>query len=337
MHMADALVSPAVGGIMLVASGAAIAYSIQKTGAENDLDPRTVPVMGVMSAFVFAAQMINFTIPGTGSSGHLGGGLLLAALLGPYASILSISSVLLIQALFFADGGLLALGCNVFNMGVLMSFVVYPLLFRPILAKSLRSSRILLASFVSAVVGLQLGAFGVVLETTLSGVTALPFQTFLLLMQPIHLAIGLVEGLVTATILIFLANARPELLVHSVPNTESKEAGSWKRTVGVLAILTLLIAGGVSLLASGNPDGLEWSIEGVTGEGTLMSHGTIYEMAKLLQNHTAVMPDYSIPGSTSSVGTSLAGLLGSLFTITLAGGSAFAIAKYKKRKRNNLG
>ena len=128
MHMADALISPAVGATMWAASGGLIAYCSKKVRAE--LDDRKVPLMGVLGAFVFAAQMINFSIPGTGSSGHLGGGLLLAILLGPHAALLTIASVLIVQALFFADGGLLALGCNVFNLGFFPCFIAYPFIYK---------------------------------------------------------------------------------------------------------------------------------------------------------------------------------------------------------------
>ena len=111
-----------------------IAYCSARVNKE--LDDRKVPLMGVLGAFLFAAQMINFTIPATGSSGHLGGGLLLTVLLGPYAALLTIASVLMIQALFFADGGLLALGCNIFNLGVFPAFVAYPLLYRPLAGRT---------------------------------------------------------------------------------------------------------------------------------------------------------------------------------------------------------
>lgn len=114
MHMADALVAPAVAATMYVCSGGAAGFSVKKVRLESD--PKKIPVMGVMGAFVFAAQMINFTIPGTGSSGHLCGGMMLTALLGPYAAFLTMIGVLLIQCLLFADGGLLALGCNIWNM-----------------------------------------------------------------------------------------------------------------------------------------------------------------------------------------------------------------------------
>ena len=125
MHMADALISPAVGGTMWAASAGLIGYCSKKL--KDDLDDRKIPLMGVVGAFIFAAQMINFTIPGTGSSGHIGGGMILAILLGPHAAFLTMASVLFIQALFFADGGLLALGCNIFNLGFFPCFLAYPL------------------------------------------------------------------------------------------------------------------------------------------------------------------------------------------------------------------
>ena len=111
MHMADALLSPAVGGAMWAGSLGALIYCAKKM--KEKMDEKMIPLMGVLGAFIFAGQMINFTIPGTGSSGHIGGGMLLAILLGPYAAFLVIASVLVIQALFFADGGLLALGANI--------------------------------------------------------------------------------------------------------------------------------------------------------------------------------------------------------------------------------
>jgi len=162
MHMADALISPAVGGTLWAATAGAIAYCSKKV--RQELDDRKVPLMGVLAAFIFAAQMINFTIPATGSSGHLGGGLILTILLGPYAAFLAIASVLVVQALFFADGGLLALGCNIFNLGVFPCFVAYPFIFKPIAGDQPTQLRLTVAAILAAVIGLQLGAFAVVLE-----------------------------------------------------------------------------------------------------------------------------------------------------------------------------
>lgn len=168
MHMADALLSPAVGGVMWAASAATLACCARRVRARGD--DYVVPLMGVLGAFVFAAQMINFAIPATGSSGHLGGGLLLAILLGPHAAFLVIASVLTVQALFFADGGLLALGANIFNLGVFPCFVAYPLVYRVLVGSGASDRRIAVAAVVAAVVGLQLGALGVVLQTVASDI-----------------------------------------------------------------------------------------------------------------------------------------------------------------------
>jgi cobalt/nickel transport system permease protein len=176
MHMADALISPAVGGTMWAAAAGLTVYSAKKL--KEGLDDSKVPLMGVLGAFVFAAQMINFTIPGTGSSGHLGGGMLLAILLGPHAAFLTMASILTVQALFFADGGLLALGCNLFNLGFFTCFVAYPLIYRKLVGAQPSRRRVLLSAMTASVVGLQMGACGVVLETLFSGISDLPFATF---------------------------------------------------------------------------------------------------------------------------------------------------------------
>ena len=209
MHMADVLVAPAAAAAMYAVSGAAVGISI-KTLRKDD-STRKLPTMAVTSALVFAGQMINYTIPGTGSSGHLCGGMLLSALLGPQAGFLSMVVILAIQSLFFADGGLLALGANCWNMAFYGCFVGYYIFWRPILRGRLFSGmgtaaagrmKIILASILGCVLTLQLGAFSVVLETTVSGITELPFGAFCGMMLPIHLAIGLVEGLITAAVLL---------------------------------------------------------------------------------------------------------------------------------------
>ena len=153
MHMADALLSPAVGGTMWVVTAGAIAYCSKKVRAEPD-DLR-IPLMGVLGAFIFAAQMISFTIPVTGSSGHLGGGLILSILLGPHAAFLTIASVLVVQAFFFADGGLLALGCNIFNLGVFPAFIAYPFIYKNIVGSAPTPGRISVASMAAAIIGLR--------------------------------------------------------------------------------------------------------------------------------------------------------------------------------------
>ena len=203
MHMADALLAPAVAATMYAASAVTVGASVKTL--RKDETTAKLPTMAVTSALVFAGQMINYTIPGTGSSGHLCGGMMLTALLGPQAGFLSMVVILAIQALFFADGGLLALGANCWNMAFYGCFVGYYLLWRPIMRSKLfgasrgaARAKITLASILGCVLTLQLGAFSVVLETTASGITELPFGAFVGIMQPIHLAIGLVEGLITS-------------------------------------------------------------------------------------------------------------------------------------------
>ena len=239
MHMADALLAPGTAAVMYAASAAAAGISIYKL--RQDENPRKLPTMAVAAALVFAGQMINYTIPGTGSSGHMCGGMMLSALLGPYAGFLSMIVILAIQCLFFADGGLLALGANIWNMAFYGCFVGYFLIWRPIVrsklfgeGKSGQRGRILLASILGCVITLQLGAFSVVLETTLSGITELPFKAFVALMQPIHLAIGLIEGLITSAVLLFVNESRPELL-RDVNVEKGASQRSLKTVVAILA------------------------------------------------------------------------------------------------------
>ena len=323
MHMADALLSPAAGGVMYAASAAAIVYSVKKI-KKDELGDSKIPLMAVTGAMVFAAQMINFTIPGTGSSGHITGGILLAALLGPFAGLLAMSAVLVIQCLIFADGGLLALGANIFNMGVIACLFVYPLITRRLFSKAPSQKRIWIGSIVSVVIALQLGAFAVVLQTTASGIVELPFSAFALLMQPIHLAIGVVEGIVTAAILSFVFAARPRMLEAYTDPVLSESAGgqsakpkSAKKVIIVFAIIAAVTAAGISLLASAYPDGLEWSIEGVSGAEELEASGPIFTVFADIQERMSFMPDYDTPAGTGS-GTSAAGLLGAAMVFALA-------------------
>jgi cobalt/nickel transport system permease protein len=340
MHMADALLSPAVGGAMTVVSVAALGCAVKKISGGR-LDEKKIPMMGVMGAFVFAGQMINFTIPGTGSSGHIGGGILLAALLGPCPALLTLASVLLIQCLFFADGGLLAYGCNVFNMGVMSCFLSYTLVFRPLVRNGLEARRIIPASVLSVVLGLQAGAFAVVLETLASGISELPFAAFAALMQPIHLAIGLGEGIVTAAVLCYVHSARPEILEACVTGTKTPGQVPMKKILAVFAVLTVLVGGGLSLFASAYPDGLEWSMEKVAGTAELETDTPLHETAAGFVEATAFMPDYGFAGQEegSALGTGTAGIVGSVLTIILAGGAGLAIhvLRGNQRGKKNAG
>jgi cobalt/nickel transport system permease protein len=334
MHMADALLSPAVGVAMYVASTGALARSSVKI--KQEIIEKKVPIMAVAGSFVFAAQMINFTIPVTGSSGHIGGGILLAAMLGGYPALMTIAAVLGIQALFFADGGLLALGANIFNLGVIPCLIVYPLIFKPLLKKGIHSKSLTIASIIAVILSLQFGAFAVVFETMLSGITKLPFLTFAMMMQPIHLAIGVVEGIVTAGILVFVFAMRPEIIESSQNNTEIKPSTSLKRVLTLLLMTTLVLGGLFSLFASTNPDGLEWSMVKVAGISELEAQGIVHSFTASLQKITAFMPnyDYSSSATENSIsGTSVAGLVGSGLTFVVAGSLGYGISRAKKKKK----
>ncbi len=353
MHMADALLTPAVAGVMYAASAGAAGTSIVKLKKEaKDLTaPASVklPTMAIMSAMVFAGQMINYTIPGTGSSGHLCGGMLLSAILGPWAGFLSMIVILAIQCLFFADGGLMALGANIWNMAFYGCFVGYFLIWRPIMNSRLFGAgrgasrgKILLAAILGCMLTLQLGAFSVVLETSLSGITELPFSAFLALMQPIHLAIGLIEGVVTAAVLVFVHEMRPELL-SGVQEEAAKSRGSVKTTLGILAVTALVIGGGCSLLASSNPDGLEWSLFGNAEEGWSDNMGldeedygvssSVADAAASVQDKTAFLPDYAFAGdSENPAGTSVSGIVGCAIVAAAAGLIAALTGFLKKKK-----
>lgn len=334
MHMADALLSPAVGVAMYAASTSALARSSLKI--DKEVLEKKIPIMAVAGSFVFAAQMINFTIPATGSSGHIGGGILLAAMLGGYPALMTIAAVLSIQSLFFADGGLLALGANIFNLGVIPCLIVYPLIFKPLIKRGMTSKSLTIASILAVIVALQLGAFSVVVQTVLSGISELPLLTFAMMMQPIHLAIGLVEGLVTAGILVFVFSMRPEILESSQNDKSVKRSTPLKRVLAILLICTILVGGVFSVFASTNPDGLEWSIAKVVGVSEIQAKDFVHTISSSIQKITSFMPNYNYNAAnenSSLNGTSVAGLIGSGLTFLLAGSIGLIISKAKKKKK----
>jgi cobalt/nickel transport system permease protein len=296
---------------MCVVSIVAIAFSVVKV-KKDDLCEKKIPMMGVMGAFIFAVQMLNFTIPATGSSGHLSGGILLAAMIGGAPALLSMSAILIIQCLFFADGGLLALGCNIFNMGVVPCLIIYPLIFKLFIKKSITPGRITVASVSASIIALQIGAFCVVLETLASGAIGLSFSSFVLLMQPIHLAIGIAEGIATAAILCFVHKMRPEIIERSPSNS----------VIATFAIAALIAGGALSIFASSNPDGLEWALE---------KAAIAMEFGEKEPIKTAFMPDYNFINDEEDFGTSVAGIAGGILTFLLAIFIAFVISAVKKR------
>lgn len=303
MHMADALVSAPVAVIGDVIAATLIGVSVQKL--HRDKRPDTVALMGILGAFVFVAQLINFSIPATGSSGHIIGGILLAALLGPWAGFLTLYSILIVQCLIFADGGLLVLGWNIINMAATTCLIAYPLVYKPV---SNNNRHVMTASVIACIIALELGAALVTVETETSGITALPINNFLLFMLPIHFVIGACEGVCTGLLLKFIHKSDPALLfsVHKYKPCEHKKSYLW------IIVATLVPAATFSLLASSQPDGLEWSIKHLTGA---------IELTEATKPPTALMADYE---------AKISGIAGAIITLILVWGISSII--FKKRK-----
>jgi len=273
MHIGNSIICPVTGIPMLAVAGVAAFYAYKK--AKKDFSKDKIFQTVALTALVFALQMINFSIPQTGSSGHIIGGILLAAMLGPSVAFLAMCSILIIQSVFFADGGLLALGCNIFNMGILACFVAYPLFYKPLAEKN----RPFLGAILASIVALQAGALAVVAEGALSGALAVSgLGNFALLMQTIHLPIGVAEGIVTGGILL-----------------ASKMIDS-KKLSYVFAGSSLVFAGIISQFASTKPDGLEWSLLNVSDFVVNQTQGVVYAASEFVQQKTAILANlpYSI-------------------------------------------
>ena len=290
MHLSDTLISPAVAVATSIVAAALVVVATRKIGRENSrATTHLVPLMGVMGALVFAAQMLNFAIPATGSSGHIVGGVLLAAVLGEWAGFLTLTSVIIVQCLLFADGGLMTLGCNVLNMAALSCLVAYPLIFKPLIHNHNSPSRWAAASIATSITALAMGALAVTIETELSGITALPYGRFLSFMLPIHLLIGIGEGLATAAVIASLRRYRPDLLFDSTEPTARPRT----QFIAITVVAALLVASVAGTVASSRPDGLEWSIERTTaGVEIAESQSPLHHRAARIQRTTALLPDY---------------------------------------------
>ena len=206
MHIPDGFLSaPVCAGTGLIAA-AGLAVSVAKS--QNRLGERTIPLMGITAAFVFAAQMINFPVAG-GTSGHLLGGVLAAVLLGPCAGVLVIALVLVVQCFLFQDGGVLVLGANIFNMaivGTLVPYVIYVALGRVIPGKGGFFAAVAITAWFSV----MLGATACAVELGISG--TVPLGLALKAMLGVHAIIGLGEAVITTTVLSYVAAVRPDLI-----------------------------------------------------------------------------------------------------------------------------
>ena len=251
MHIPDGFLTNRVAVSLDLLSGASILYAAQRLKLE--LSVRLVPIMGVLSAFIFTAQMLNFPVFG-GTSGHLLGGALLGILLGPTAGLLTMTTVVIAQALFLQDGGLIALGANLFNMGAVTVFSGY-LCFRSLGAPETPGKVLALAGFAAGWISTVLSATACALQLGLSG--AIPLKIGLPAMAGYHAVIGIVEGVLTAGVLSFLARVRPDMLRRDF--RPKFTAADWAGGLVLVAIpLAILVWAGSSSL----PDPLQGLLEG---------------------------------------------------------------------------
>lgn len=271
MHVPDGFINAPVS--LATGAVAASAVAVCLRGARRELDERAAPLAGLVAAFIFAVQMLNFPVA-AGTSGHLLGGALAAILVGPYTGVLCVSVVLLMQGVLFADGGLTALGVNITDMAVTTTVVAYAL-FR-LLAKTLprRRSSVTAAAFVAALVSVPAAAGVFTLIYALGGTTDVPIGKVATAMIGVHVLIGVGEAVITALTVGAVVAVRPDLVYGArglakpleirtpegtvVPAEVSKAAPRPVRKIaGVGLVLALALAGFVSFYASTSPDGLE--------------------------------------------------------------------------------
>ena len=305
MHIPDGFLSVLVSIVMWIVSLAMIGLALRNV--KNELGDREVPLMGVLAAAIFAGQMLNFSVTG-GTSGHLLGAALATILLGPWAAVLVMTSVVSVQALFFQDGGILALGANIFNMAVVGVFVSYAMfnLVEKIAGKY--KWGLFVSGFVAAWTSIFIASLACALELALSGTS--PANIAIAAMGAIHALIGVGEGLITVGALAFLYVTRKDL----VEKTGTKATGNKGILVGGSIVAVILAV--FSPLASAHPDGLEWVAE---------QNGFLETAKEAIFN---IMPDYVFPGiADPNLATIIAGILGAVIVF----GVAFGVATMEKK------
>ena len=325
MHMANELLSVPVATGTLAMAAAGLGFICRKFRQIISADK--LALMGILGAFVFAAQMVNFQLPMMpGTSGHMVGAVLLAIILGPHLGAIVISSVVIIQCLIFQDGGLLALGCNIINMALVPSYLGY-FLYKTITNGRFSSLKVYIGAMAACMLAIEAGAILVPIEAALSGVLAVPFSTFLITMVGVHFLVGFAEGLITVAVLGYLQQVRPDVVADSLPG---KVRLSRNAVLSTLAAFAVIIGAGLSLLASDLPDGLEWSYaerpDQPDFKTTVSNEDSRISAVDNFQSKYTLMPDYSIrPSKLGQVTeheadfgagwTSFAGVVGSLITM----------------------
>ncbi|MEH0624907.1 energy-coupling factor ABC transporter permease [Streptomyces stelliscabiei] len=338
MHVPDGFINAPVSAVAGVVAAGAVAVSLR--GARRELDERTAPLAGLVAAFIFAVQMLNFPVA-AGTSGHLLGGALAAILVGPYTGILCVSVVLLMQGILFADGGLTALGVNISVMAVVTSVVAYAV-FRG-LAKVLPRTRrsITVSAFVAALISVPAAAAAFTLVYAIGGTTDVPIGSVLTAMVGVHVLIGLGEAAITAATVGAVIAVRPDLvhgargltaplklridgeLVDAPAAAPAPVAARSPRTLLLAGLGTsLLLAGVVSFYASADPDGLEKvaADKGIDAK---------------IEDHAAAdspLADYGVEGlDNARLAGGLAGVIGVGVTVAAGTGIFWAV----RRRRTN--
>lgn len=337
MHMANELLSPTVAASTLGIASIVIGFVCRKV--RQRLSSEKYALMGVLGAFVFAAQMVQFQLPlMAGTSGHLVGAVLLTIVLGPNLAAIVITSVVILQCLIFQDGGILALGCNIINMGIVPCYLGY-FVFRSISgAFGSHGGRLYFPVVAAGFLAIEAGAILVPIEATFSGVLNVPFKTFAFTMASVHLPIGLIEGFITAAVIEYLRQTRSDILSSL---QSGKNRLSFKAVLAALLIAAIVI-GGLSLFASELPDGLEWSYATRPDEPQFKpivdNENTAAAAAENFQRKYTIFPNYTIRTvpfgkiatdeiSASAAWTSLAAIIGSASVMLLIYGAAFFLRK----------
>lgn len=338
MHVPDGFINAPVSAVAGVVAAGAVAVSLK--GARRELDERTAPLAGLVAAFIFAVQMLNFPVA-AGTSGHLLGGALAAILVGPYTGVLCISVVLLMQGILFADGGLTALGVNVLDMGIVTTVVAYAL-FRGLVGVLPRTRRSMTAaSFVAALVSVPAAAAAFTLVYWIGGTTDIPIGKVFTAMVGVHVLIGLGEAAITALTVGAVIAVRPDL-VHGArgltaplklrvdgelvdaPTPVREPAPAHRSTRGLWATglgTALVLAGFVSFYASANPDGLE---KVATDQG----------IDKEVKDHAAKdspLADYGVKDvSDARMSGGLAGVIGVGTTLVVGSGAFYVVSRRRR-------
>ncbi|MFE9398759.1 energy-coupling factor ABC transporter permease [Streptomyces flavidovirens] len=342
MHVPDGFINTPVSAVAGVAAMGAVAVSLR--GARRELDERTAPLAGLVAAFIFAVQMLNFPVA-AGTSGHLLGGALAAILVGPFTGVLCISVVLLMQGILFADGGLTALGVNITVMGVVTVVVAYGLFRGLVKVLPRRRSSVTASAFVAALVSVPAAAAAFTLIYAVGGTTDVPIGKVLTAMVGVHVLIGIGEAAITALTVGAVIAVRPDLvhgargvsaplkllvggeLVDAAPASREPApvaARSTRKVWGAGLAAALVLAGFVSFYASASPDGLE---KVAADQG----------IDKKVEEHAAAdspLADYSISGiSDGRISGGLAGVVGVGATVVVGSGVFLTVRRRRGQQQ----